>query len=317
MRTQVWTYPGLGMTVLLQDLLLSNRYEPKRGRFASTDPHPDPRALERSDLVATAGGRGVFPALPPGVRPLEVAGHVARFEGAAGARLLAQIEAPGTPVDSLWAQCTLVDSSEHVVGRLTRALTPSGCDPATRRVGDFTFDVPPGVYRVAFSVRDGRGGRGVARTTRPVEAAPGGLGMSDVVVTCGSLDLLRGATEIRLGPNLRHRVSGDGPLVAYFEIYRMAPGTDGLSRFEYEYTVASEERDTRPWFQRLPLFGGRLPHYAVRSEEENVGPLRRQFVSVPVQSLKPGRYRLDVRVRDLVTGATATGSARFERVGGA
>ncbi len=317
MHTQVWTYPGLGMTVLLQDVLLSNRYEPPRGRFRSTDPVPDPRALERSDLVATAGGRGVFPALPPGVRPLPVEGRVARFEGAQGTKLLAQIETPGTPVDSLWAQCALVDSTEHVVARLARTLSPSGCEPASRRVGDFTFDVPPGVYRVAFSVRDGHGARGVARTTQQVAAVPAGLSMSDVVVTCGSIDMVRSAPEIRLGPNLRSRVSGEGPLVAYFEVYRMTPGADGEAHFEYEYSVASEERDNRAWYERLLPFGERLPHYVVRSEETNVGPLRRQFITVPVQSLKPGHYRLDVRVRDLTTGTRTASSARFERVGGA
>jgi hypothetical protein len=33
-----------------------------------------------------------------------------------------------------------------------------------------------------------------------------------------------------------------------------------------------------------------------------------------VASLPPGRYRLEVRVRDASTGETALGTARFERV---
>ena len=74
-------------------------------------------------------------------------------------------------------------------------------------------------------------------------------------------------------------MAGEGPLIAYFEIYRMTPGADGQARFEYEYTVESEERDTRPWFQRVLPFGAREPHYAVRSEEANFGPLRRQFIT--------------------------------------
>ena len=315
MHSQVWDYPELGMTVLLADLLLSSQYELPRGRFRSTDPVPDPRALARNDLLATAGGRAVFPALPPGVKPLRVEGCVARFEGALGTKLLAQIEAPGTPVDSLWAQCVLVDSSEHVVARLARTLSPSGCDPTTLRTGDFAFDVAPGVYRVAFSVRDGHGARGVARSTQRVAAVPAGLSMSDVVVTCGPIDIVRSVPEIRLGPNLKSRVAGEGPLIAYFEIYRMTPGADGQARFEYEYSVESEERDTRPWYQRVLPFVGREPHYVVHSEETNLGPLRRQFISVPVQSLKSGHYRLDVKVRDLATGTSTTGSARFERVG--
>ena len=48
---------------------------------------------------------------------------------------------------------------------------------------------------------------------------------------------------------------------------------------------------------------------------EAILPLRRQFVSVPVSSLPPGRYRLEVRVHDATTGNTALGIARYERVG--
>jgi hypothetical protein len=153
------------------------------------------------------------------------------------------------------------------------------------------------------------------RTTQRVAAVPAGLSISDVVVTCGPIDIVRSAPEIRLGPNLKSRVAGEGPLIAYFEIYRMTPGADGQARFEYEYSVESEERDARPWYQRVLPFVRRDPHYVVRSEEVNFGPLRRQFITVPVQSLKPGHYRLDVKVRDLATGASTTGSARFERVG--
>ena len=317
LHSALWDYSHLGMLVPVFDFTLSNHYQPWRTKAQDSDPVPDAQTLGRSDLLATAGGRALFPVLPPGVKPLRVEGRVVRFEGAQGTRLLAQIETPGTPVDSLWAQCALVDSSEHVVARLARTLSPSGCDPTTLRVGDFTFDVPPGVYRVAFTVRDGHGARGVARSTQQVTAVPAGLAMSDVVVTCGPIDIAREVPEIRLGPNLKSRVAGEGPLIAYFEIYRMTPGADGQAHFEYEYSVESEDRDPRPWYQRLLPFGARPSHYAVRSEEVNSGPLRRQFISVPVQSLQPGRYRLDVKVRDLASGASTTGSARFERVGGA
>jgi hypothetical protein len=54
--------------------------------------------------------------------------------------------------------------------------------------------------------------------------------------------------------------------------------------------------------------------YQVRAEEENLGPLRRQFITVPMSSFKPGSYRLVVRVKDLRSGRVATGTARFEHV---
>jgi hypothetical protein len=43
----------------------------------------------------------------------------------------------------------------------------------------------------------------------------------------------------------------------------------------------------------------------------NVGGRRRQFVSAPLQSLKPGAYDFEVEVRDLTSGATARSTTRF------
>jgi GWxTD domain-containing protein len=316
LHSQLWDYSHLGMLVPMYDFLLTNEYRPTRTRASSADPVPDAGTLARADLVATDGGRALFRTLPPGVRSLAIAGQLARFESERGARLVALVEAPGTPADSLWAQCALLDSSERVIARAVATLSPSGCEPATRRAGEFTFDVPPGPYRVALSVRDGGGARGVARVSRDVAPSPAGLAISDLVVTCGPLDAMRGATEVRLGPNLAARVGDDGPLVAYFETYRLRPGPDGLSRVRYEYSVEPATQPARPWLQRLLSLGWSAPLYFARREETQAGPLRRQFISVPVQSLRPGPYRLQVRVRDLVTGDVVTAATRFERVRG-
>jgi len=42
------------------------------------------------------------------------------------------------------------------------------------------------------------------------------------------------------------------------------------------------------------------------------GP-RRQFVRVPVQSLPPGRYQLEVEVRDQIAGTVASRTVEFVR----
>ena len=107
---------------------------------------------------------------------------------------------------------------------------------------------------------------------------------------------------------------GLAPLVAYFEIYHLAPGQGGLARFEYEYTVRSM-RDRRIWIQRaLAPRQTPAPIIATR-EEQQAGDLRRQYLSVPVQALPPGRYTLGVKVRDLVSGAEARRETEFERAG--
>jgi GWxTD domain-containing protein len=179
---QVLTYPDLGVTVQLRDVALTQRYELPRATAGSPEPRPDPRALARSDLLATAGGRAVFPVLPPGIKPLHMEGFIASFEGEEYVKLLAQVEAPGTPEDSIWAQCVVTDANERQVARAGRALSPSACDPTVLRTGDFSFELPPGDYRLAFSVRNANGARGVTRISQHVESAPASLAMSDVVV---------------------------------------------------------------------------------------------------------------------------------------
>jgi GWxTD domain-containing protein len=311
-HAQVWDYPQLGISVLLHDVSLTGRYQlPITTRF-DPNPRPNPRAAAANGFEVAPGGYAAFPALPPGTHPRPVSGMVARFEGARGGRLLAAVETAGDPGDSVWAECVVLDSSAYVVARGRKALSASACDPAAVRAGEFTFDLPPGRYGVALSVRDPDGGRGIFRGRTEVPAAGAALAISDLVLTCGPLDAAVGPAGVRLAPNLPRRVGGDGPLVAYFEVYHLVPGRRGESRFEYEYTVMSEARDRRPWLRRL--FQPRVANVSVRTEEEGAGPLRRQFITVPIRSLPPGRYRLEVGVRDRIGGGSAGQVTWFERV---
>jgi hypothetical protein len=106
---------------------------------------------------------------------------------------------------------------------------------------------------------------------------------------------------VRIEPNPGRRVSGAGPLTAYFEIYHLRPGSDGFARFEYVYTVRSTAPDERHWMTKF-FSPAPPPPVSVSREEQNLGALRRQFITVPVESLRPGRYRLEITVRDLVAG---------------
>ena len=48
-------------------------------------------------------------------------------------------------------------------------------------------------------------------------------------------------------------------------------------------------------------------------EEVFRGTVRRQFLSVPMASLGPGRYRLAVAVHDALSGTSESGAVEFER----
>jgi GWxTD domain-containing protein len=294
----VWNYPELGMHVALEDRLLSEYYLLPISRTSDPDPLPDPDSLaKRTDALGTRGGRGVFPLLPPGIRPLPIESLVARFEGSSGPRVLVQIEVPGEPGDSIWADWAVLDPAREVRTRASLLLGPSACVPATRRVGDFAADLEPGAHVVTVTVRDGAGRRGILRAPVELAAAGRSLALSDVVIACGTPD--PGAAPVRIEPNPGSRVPGAGPLTAYFEIYHLQAGSDGLARFEYVYSVRPTAPDTRHWMAKF-FSPPPPPPVSVSREEQHLGALRRQFISVPVASLEPGRYRLEITVRDLV-----------------
>lgn len=312
MNVQLWEYPNLGLVVEVRDLVLSQNYEMPRSPVEVVEARVDSQVAERHGLVATAGGRAAFSPLLPGVRRLDVAARVSRFSGASGPRLVAQFEVPGSPADSLAAELVVLDSTGSAISRHSARLSPSNCDPGALRTADFALEVPPGNYRLAFAVGDARGGRGVARVTEAVAGAPEGLAISDLVPVCGPYDAAAGGGPVRLSPNVTARVPDGAPLYAYFEVYDLRTGEDGRTRFDYVYEVHALGRDQRPWFQRwLP---GR-PHakLSVRSEESGAGPLRRQFLQVPVGDLPPGEYRLDVVVHDRVAGRSAAQSLVFAK----
>ena len=275
-------------------------------------PTPTPGQLARLGLQATADGHAVFAPLPPGVHALRLAALVARFESDSGGRLLAQVELQGTPADTMRGECVVLDSTGAVAGRAARELTPGACDPARQRTADFAFEVPPGRYRVVFSVRDGRAGKGITRADVVVAAPARSLAMSDVVLACGPLDAGAGAGGVRLNPNVGARVGDDEPVHAYFEVYHLRPGDGGATRFEYDYTVLSAEPDRRPWFRRL-LPGGPHTLLSYRSEQQGFGTLRRQYINVPAGTLGYGRFRLVIGVHDLGSGRRASRTVEFEK----
>jgi len=264
------------------------------------------------DRVTSGGGRGVFPALPPGVKPRPVESLFARFAATSGTRELGALATPGSAGDSMVATFVVLDSVGREVTRRARAVSSSECEP-NLQIADFATELPPGSYTVGLTVRDGAGRRGVARTELQVGPPRAKLELSDVVLTCGVPDPAGAQAMAGLAPNVGARVGAAEPLTAYFEIYDLALAANGRSRFQYEYVVRSAERDVRNWFQRV--FGPRVgpaPISATR-EEENVGNLRRQYVSIPIDGLPAGRYRLEVKVMDLLSGEEARGSAEFER----
>ncbi|MFN8588936.1 MAG: tetratricopeptide repeat protein [Candidatus Eisenbacteria bacterium] len=311
MNVLVWSYPSLGMRVTLQDRVLSEYYLLPMSSDRDMDPRPAADSLGRGDRIGTHQLRGVFPTLPPATRRLPLRMQLARFTGAAGPQLFAAAEAPARPGDAMIADCVVFDSLMHEVARVTRALSPSACRADSVGIADVSVPLPPGEYTVGFSVRAGAL-RGNARAGVRMAAATEGLSLSDLMVTCGTPPVA--GTSVRLDANPGAEVPAGEPLTAYFEVYGLAADTAGVAHFEYTYRVRSATRDRRVWVQRVLSPAQALPELDGLWSGANAGPLRRQFVSVPIQDLPPGRWRLEVRARDLVTGEEAAREAQFTRL---
>lgn len=310
MNVQVWEYPELGMTVEIRDMELSQAYEMPRSDSMRVDARADTAVVEQHGLVSAGAGRAVFSPLLPGVHRIEVAGRVSRFAGESGAHLLAQFEMPGTPLDTLLAECVILDSSGSRVASATARPDPSRCEPATRRTMEFAFDLPTGRYRMAFAVNDSKGGRGLARAVVVVPVAIRGLALSDVVPVCGPYDVGAGNAPVRLAPNVGSDYTKASRLHAYFEVYGLATDPSGFSRFDLAYEVHALSGDPRPWYRRLG--SGRPPaRLAVTTEESSPGPLRRQFIQMPLESLPAGEYRIEVRVHDRLARTTVARTLEF------
>lgn len=318
MNVLIWGYPELGMVVPMHDRLLTGHYLPPFSVVESTDPVPDPDSLAQNDeKLASAGGRGVFPVLPPGTTPLPISSVAGRFQGDRGPRLLGWVESPGVASDSLWADWVVLDTARVEVARVRRMMSASACDVSEFRMADFTFDLPPGEYYAGVSVRGAGGLRGTHRGTVVVERPEALLQLSDLVVACGPPLTERdasGAPSVRLAANPGARVVGNDPLTAYFEAYHLFTDKNGQARMEFEYLVRSTDRDPRIWLKRVFAPRPRVPDISAHRQESQIGSIRRQYVSVPVQSLPPGNYRLEIRVRDLTVGTQAVRTADFTKI---
>jgi tetratricopeptide (TPR) repeat protein len=302
---QIWAYPELGMWVTLWDRFLVQDYELPVSDQVDFDPRPDPAALaNRPELIALGAGRGVFRALAPGAKPMPITGAVSRFPTGRGVLVLAHVFAAAEPSDSVWGTWALVGSDGRTVRRESRRLSVSACDPTGRQVADFSVEVPPGDYRIDLSAGASGGRRGVARFETRADTVAGALDMSDLVLLCADQTHAVGPEGVRIEPNVEHRVRGMRAMTVYYELEHLDVGADGTSRFSYAYSI-------RP--VSAPGKAPRPNAFEASREEENVGPHRRQFVSLPIAPLKPGEYEVTIRVRDERSGATVERSVWFEK----
>ena len=305
LSVQAWSYPELGIRTELWDRSLSQSFQLPVAVREDPDPRPDPaRLASRADLIALDGGRGVFRAMAPGSKPVPAQGQIARFPAEGGAILVAHLITAGGPADSLHGAWAVVASDGRVLTRGSGTLSPSSCDPTGERVAQFSAAAPPGDYRVDLTVSGPGGRRGLVHLGARVAAPVPGLALSDLVMLCGLDGAGPGPDAVRIEPDMARRVRGSRPLTVYFEIDHLAAGSDGRARFAYTCSLVPV-RAGKPGRRNAPVA------YEASREESHEGARRRQFVTVPMRTIKEGAYDLRIEVRDRVAGTAAAAELRF------
>ena len=298
---QIWIWPNLGIRADLWDMALTQHYRFSVTLDRDADPKPDPRVVaDHPELVMLGDGRGVFRTMSPAARPVAARTHLARFPIEGGSRLIGHLEV-GTASDSFVGRWAVSDrATGAILARGSRAMSASTCDPESLRFAEFEAELPPGDYRVDFSVVGPDERRGLARMETKLGSATRGLVLSDVVPVCRAGT--PGATEIHFEPDLRARAPAGGVFSVYFEVRGLTVGAADSSRFAYSYVVrpvASKGRQHEPVLE-------------ASREDSQAGEVRRQFLSVPM-ALGPGSYELEIRVRDLLARREVKSVVRFVR----
>ena len=305
-RYDVWQYPDF--RYVFSDFFLSGRYtlySPSADAFAAGTRTASQAALDDAvqtdrQLQRDQPERGT---LARGTVRLD--GLATSFRAADGQTdLVVALGAQGAPGSGRTGVFLVQDGgpSAREVRSGTRIRTDDGWLEAA------TLRTSPGPYTLALEAET-PGGFGSVR--QPVEIpafAPGGLRISGLLLAT-SIDDAVGAGVLRRGglaivPAARARFAPGDPLYVYAELYGLAL-RDGRSDASVE--TALVPIDARPPLRRAwDRLAGRRGRTSVSVATDLSGDLADESVPLYLDTTgqPPGRYRLQIRVRDRASGAT-------------
>ncbi|MCY3766775.1 MAG: tetratricopeptide repeat protein [Gemmatimonadetes bacterium] len=343
---EVWIYADIenGLEVVFTDELYSGIYD-----FA---PEPTPDGYDLGELAMQRQGpmRRLMTRLPnlaPGARvariskdlperynlshlnPMEFYYEALTFRGRNGEADL-QLNL-GLPLDNVLVagdrdttvtldrRIALIENRTEEV-RKTRDRLDLRISPSRRGAGLLAVDrvdltAPPGAYRLALQMSRLNANRLQAyhQEVEVPDYDSGQLLLSDLQVAYRVVEAgpesdpksVRGRWQIDAAPSRAFR-SGE-PVYVYFEIYNLTRDSFGNARYEVGYEVRHGRKKLKTLARK-----GSGEMISVSYRQVGASPDESDYVELDLRKARPGRYRVKMTVKDLVSGGQTVREGRFQ-----
>lgn len=183
--------------------------------------------------------------------------------------------------------------------------------------GHFRAIIDPGRYRLATVVDQLEHQRfGVLTDTIAVRDFDGGhVAISSIVLARGAEgvpEVLKLRRETSLMPALNFEFLPHDTIRVYFEIYNLAKDLTGRTRYEVDYAMQFIKRSEGGIKGLMgKVFPGKKESITNTYREGGLSADVVRDVTLSARELRPGRYRLTVRITDLVIGGMAEQSSEL------
>jgi tetratricopeptide (TPR) repeat protein len=186
-------------------------------------------------------------------------------------------------------------------------------------IGQYRLFAEPDSYHVAFFVRQPATQRleGWKQDFRLPNFSENELAMSSIVLASaiepasGSEPFVKNG--LRFSPNPSRRFDRKKPVYVYFEVYHLAPDTEGKSSFVVEYTALLRKEEKSGAKKFLSLFGGSAkPATTLVVERHADTGTSAEYLALDLGETGKGEFRLSIKVMDGQSGKQKDGFVDFE-----
>jgi GWxTD domain-containing protein len=217
----------------------------------------------------------------------------------------------GPDSDHVWLRLRLstrtsAGRSSPVYDSILRLHLPPSAIPTAAVIGRFTVPLAPGrvTWIASLQAGDSTGAMLTGDTLQVMDTRGRQLAMTGLAVGSDEFAarwLAPGGDTVVMSPS--RVLPRERPVELYYEVHGLAPGSQAVT--ELAITGVTGKGNANRLFARLPA------DYLLRTSDRSVGSTTRVRRTLDLSSLKPGRYRLEVIVRD-GSGATALQTADIE-----